>query len=143
MQYNYEIITNGIPLNTRNLERLDISQEDIQFGLMTQYQMFDSVSKTTTIHYYLPLTEEKAQAIRSYPNVISVNIAEIKDREDVFPQDSTISYNRDNVGPIQVPAKGQKIELTLKNLPIYKRAIEVYEKNKLEIINGKIFINVS
>lgn len=141
LQYNYEIITNGIPLNTRNLERLNISQEDIQFGLMTQYQMYDSITKTTTIHYYLPLTDEKAQTIRSYPNVLSVKIAEIKDREDVFPQDSTISYNRDNFGPIIVPAKGQTIALTTKNLPIYRRAIEVYEKNKLEIKDGKIFIN--
>ncbi|MGQ9848217.1 MAG: signal peptidase I, partial [Bacteroidales bacterium] len=120
VQYNYEIITNGIPLNTRNLERLNISQEDIQFCLMSQYQVYDSITKTTTIHYYLPLTEEKAQAIRSYPNVLSVNIAEIKEREDVFPQDSTISYNRDNFGPIIVPAKGQKIALTLKNLPVYR-----------------------
>jgi len=141
MQYNYEIITNGIPLNTRNLERLGISQEDIQFGLMNQYLLYDSLTKTSTIHYYLPLTEEKAQTIRAYPNVISVKIAEITDREDVFPQDSTISYNRDNFGPIYVPAKGQTMEINLKNLPIYRRIIEVYEKNKLEVKDEKIYIN--
>ncbi len=141
MQYNYEIITNGIPLNTRNLERLGISQEDIQFSLMTQYQLYDSITKTATLHYFLPLTNEKAQSIRSYPNIISVNIAEIKEREDVFPQDSTICYNRDNFGPLTVPAKGQTVQLTLQNLPAYRRIIEVYEKNKLEIKDNKIFIN--
>ncbi len=141
MQYNYEIITNGIPLNTRNLERLGVSQEDIQFCLMTQYQVYDSITQTNTIHYILPLTEENANIIRSYPNILSVKIAEITEREDVFPQDSTISYNRDNFGPIYVPAKGQTININLKNLPIYKRIIEVYEKNKLEIKDNKIFIN--
>lgn len=141
MQYNYEIVTNGIPLNTRNLERLGVSQEDIQFCLMTQYQVYDSITQTNTIHYILPLTEENANIIRSYPNILSVKIAEIKEREDVFPQDSTISYNRDNFGPIYVPAKGQTININLKNLPIYRRIIEVYEKNKLEIKDGKIYIN--
>ena len=31
--------------------------------------------------------------------------------------------------------------LTLDNLPIYERPIRVYEGNKLEVKNGKIFIN--
>lgn len=141
LQKNYEIVTNGLPINTRNLERLDISQEDIQFCLMTQFQVYDSIAKMNTIHYFIPLTEEKAKAIRSYPNILSVTVAEIKEREDVFPQDSTISYNRDNFGPIIIPAKGQTVELSLNNLPIYKRIIEVYEKNKLEIKEGKIYIN--
>ncbi len=141
MQFNYEIITNGLPLNTRNLERLGISQEDIQFGLMTQYQIADTISKTNTIHYFLPLTEEKANTIRTYPNIISVKVAEITEREDVFPQDSTICYNRDNFGPLTVPAKGQTVQLTLNNLCIYHRIIETYEKNKLEVKNNKIYIN--
>ncbi len=141
LQKNYEIVTNGLPLNTRNLERLSISKEDIQFSLMTQFQVYDSVNKTNTIHYFLPLTEEKANAIRSYPNVLTVKVAEIKEREDVFPQDITISYNRDNFGPIIIPAKGQTVELKISNLPLYKRIIEVYEKNKLEIKDEKIYIN--
>lgn len=141
LQFTYEIITNGIPLNTRNLERLGISQEDIQFGLMNQYQLYDSVTKTNTLHYFLPLTNKTAQIIKAYPNVISVNKAEIKEHEDVFPQDTNICYNRDNFGPLVIPAKGQTVHLTLKNLPIYKRIIEVYEKNNLEIKDNKIFIN--
>ncbi len=141
LQKNYEVVTNGLPLNTRNLERIGISQEDIQFCLMTQFQMYDSATNTNTIHYIIPLTKEKANIIRSYPNVISVEVAEIKEREDVFPQDSTISYNRDNFGPIIVPANGKTVQLTLQNLPIYRRIIEVYEHNKLEIKDNKILIN--
>jgi signal peptidase I len=141
LQKNYEVVTNGIPLNTRNLERLGISQEDIQTALQFQYSVYDSITKTNYIHYILPLTQENVKIIKSYPNVVSVTVAEIKEREDVFPQDSTISYNRDNFGPLVVPAKGQTVKLSMKNLPIYRRIIEVYEKNKLEIKDNKIYIN--
>ena len=34
-----------------------------------------------------------------------------------------------------------KVEINLNNLALYKRLIEVYENNSLEIINGKILIN--
>ena len=37
--------------------------------------------------------------------------------------------------------KGESIDLTLKNLPVYERPIRTYEGNKLEVKNGKIFIN--
>jgi signal peptidase I len=33
------------------------------------------------------------------------------------------------------------VTLTLENLPIYERPIAVYEGNKLEVKDGKIFIN--
>ncbi|MCX7953992.1 MAG: signal peptidase I [Bacteroidales bacterium] len=141
MQFNYEVITNGLPLNTRNLQRIGISNDDIQFALSTQYQVYDSLTNTFTIHYIIPLTKKQVNIIKTYPNVISVKLYEIKERENVFPQDSTISYNRDNFGPIWVPKKGATVKLTLKNLPIFQRIIEVYENNKLNVINGKIFIN--
>ena len=34
-----------------------------------------------------------------------------------------------------------KVEINLNNLALYKRLIQVYENNSLEIINGKIHIN--
>ena len=49
----------------------------------------------------------------------------------------------DNYGPVWIPKAGETIKLTADNLPIYRRAIEVFENNKLEVKNGKIFINGS
>lgn len=141
MQYNYEVITDGLTLNPKNLERLNISSDDIDFAQMTQANYTDTVTHKNTVHYIIPLTEENAKTIRSFPNVISVEIAEIKEREDVFPQDSTICYNRDNFGPLTVPEKGKTVNLTLKNLPIYQRLIDVYEENDLKVKDNKIFIN--
>jgi signal peptidase I len=50
-------------------------------------------------------------------------------------------FNVDNFGPVKVPSKGSSVELNLKTLPIYKRIISVYEKNKLEVKDSLIFIN--
>ena len=50
-------------------------------------------------------------------------------------------WTRDNYGPVWIPAKGKSIDLTLKNLPVYERCIKVYEKNDLQVKNGKIYIN--
>lgn len=47
----------------------------------------------------------------------------------------------DNFGPIHIPAAGETIDLTLENLPLYKRVIQVYEENELSVVNGKILIN--
>lgn len=141
MQYNYEVVTDGLTLNPKNLERLNISNDDIDFSQMTQANYIDTVTHKNTVHYIIPLTEENANTIRSFPNVLSVKIAEITEREDVFPQDSTICYSRDNFGPLTIPKKGQTVNLTLKNLPIYQRLIDVYEENDLLVKDNKILIN--
>ncbi len=54
---------------------------------------------------------------------------------------SKLAWNRDNFGPLWIPQKGKTIKLTLENLPIYRRLISVYEGNKLEVRDGKIYIN--
>ena len=60
----------------------------------------------------------------------------------VFPQDPNRKWNADNWGPIQIPKKGWTVKLDSNSMPLYKRAIEVYEGNKLEksgngwLING-------
>ena len=50
-------------------------------------------------------------------------------------------WNRDNFGPIIIPAKGMIIELNGKNLLLYKRCIEAYEGNTLSVKGGKIYVN--
>jgi signal peptidase I len=59
----------------------------------------------------------------------------------IFPQNPSFDWNNDFFGPIYIPQKNKSIEITKANLPIYKRLIEVYENNKLEIRGGEIYIN--
>lgn len=61
---------------------------------------------------------------------------------DVFPHDPVnYPWNRDNFGPLLIPKEGMSIDLNVKNLSLYERAIRVYEGNTLEVKNGTIYIN--
>jgi signal peptidase I len=51
------------------------------------------------------------------------------------------NWNVDNFGPIIVPKKGWTVKLDSLTTPLYGRAIEVYEHNKVEIKGNDIFIN--
>ena len=50
-------------------------------------------------------------------------------------------WTRDNYGPLYIPKKGDKVELSHKNFLKFNRIIEVYEGNTLEVRNGKYWIN--
>jgi len=50
-------------------------------------------------------------------------------------------WNQDNYGPIIIPKRGWTVKLDSITFPLYARAIEVYEKNKLEIKGSDIYIN--
>ncbi len=60
---------------------------------------------------------------------------------EVYPYDTIHKWTRDKFGPVQIPAKGVPITLTAENISIYERAIRVYENNKVDVRNGKIYIN--
>ncbi len=59
----------------------------------------------------------------------------------IFPHDSQYKWNEDNFGPLIVPKKGWTVKLDSTNLPLYQRAISVYEGNKIEQVGNEIFIN--
>ncbi|WP_300601106.1 S26 family signal peptidase [Niabella sp.] len=60
-----------------------------------------------------------------------------------FPFDTVhFKWNRDNFGAIWIPKKGATITLSPENIALYRRAIQVYEKNSLvENPNGSFVIN--
>lgn len=50
-------------------------------------------------------------------------------------------WNVDNFGPIIIPKKGWTVKLDSVMFPLYERAIEVYENNKVQVIGNDILIN--
>ena len=58
-----------------------------------------------------------------------------------FPNNKNFNWNNDYMGPIYIPKKGDKIDLSLDNLPLYKKIIKDYEFNDIEISNGRIILN--
>jgi len=57
----------------------------------------------------------------------------------IFPHNT--NWTVDNFGPITIPEAGKTVQLTQQSLPLYKRIIENYEGNTLEVSGNTIKIN--
>ncbi len=59
----------------------------------------------------------------------------------IFPHSYRYRWTADNFGPIIIPSKGQKVKLTEKSILLYKKIIEKYEKNSVELKKDGIYVN--
>ena len=58
-----------------------------------------------------------------------------------FPNNKRFSWNNDHFGPLYIPKAGDKIDLNIKTLPLYKKIITDYEFNDLKVVDEDILIN--
>jgi signal peptidase I len=132
VQYNYYIRTTGQKIEDNKLAGLDITASD---------QLNDPNEE----NYVFSLTRSQASGMRNMSNVAKVTRLENTNRNlsylSYFPYDPVFSWNEDNFGPLVIPKKGMTVNLTAENLPVYRRIIEVYEKNKLDVKDNIIRIN--
>tara|TARA_B100000886_G_scaffold84613_1_gene55293 strand:+ start:5981 stop:7672 length:1692 start_codon:yes stop_codon:yes gene_type:complete len=84
---------------------------------------------------------EKLESKKTFDSIYRIFKTTKSYNTSFFPNDIKYDWDEDNFGPIIIPQKGQEIELNKQTLPIYKKIIRDYEKNKLELINDKILIN--
>jgi len=130
-QTNYTVETKGQPLDETVMKEeynLDMSNgEDVRnTGTANQYDML--------------LTWEAHE--KMLKNGLAKSIEPVIDSShDVYPYDHIHVWSRDNYGPIWIPARGATMPLTPGNYSVYERAIRVYEGNKLEMKDGKIYLN--
>lgn len=130
LQHSYLIKTNGTAINRKALERLNIAEDDRTVFSSEQY-MF-------------PLTDENVEKLKEFSNVVAVEKLEEDPGEwdpMIFPHNKNYPWNVDNFGPLTIPAKGQTVQLSVENLPLYERIIQVYENNTLEVKENTIYIN--
>ncbi|MBR6121922.1 MAG: signal peptidase I [Prevotella sp.] len=91
---------------------------------------------------YMPMTREAVEKMQKIPDLTDSVVLNTEASEwDIYPLNGNLHWTRDNYGPIWIPKKGESIDLTLENLPVYERPIRVYEKNDLQVKDGKILIN--
>ena len=94
--------------------------------------------------YTLPLTSQKVAELRNNPlvaEVIPLSIQKGVPSLDLFPHAEGYGWTVDNFGPVTIPSKGATIQLTPSTLPLYRRIIEIFEGNRLELSDGVILIN--
>jgi len=127
---------------TQQLGRVAKERTREEFGIN-----WEEEGKDVTIGTFaLPLTETEGPRFKELGYVSDVEriifpLGTGVTGSSIFPNTQSNTWTVDNFGPVNVPAEGQTIELNLDNLPIYKRAIEVYEHNTLEVVDGVIKIN--
>ncbi|MBR4898556.1 MAG: signal peptidase I [Prevotella sp.] len=91
---------------------------------------------------YMPLTNTAYNALKGNKDLVeSIQLVTDASEWEIYPLNGNYHWTRDNYGPVWIPKKGESIDLTLENLPIYERPIRVYEGNELEVRDRKIFIN--
>ncbi len=130
MQRDYIVTTDGASLSKRTMEQAGIAEDDRHVISASQY-MF-------------PLTKsmvDKLKAIKSIKSVQPTETTAGNWDQNIFPYSDKYPWNVDNYGPLEIPKKGQTVKLTIDNLPVYQRIIDLYEENDLKVKDGKIYIN--
>ncbi|HEY4155321.1 MAG TPA: S26 family signal peptidase, partial [Puia sp.] len=128
---NYIVVTRGQPLD----ETVMKDEYDIDLGNPDEFQ------QTGVPNRYRILLTAGAKAKMLKNGLAKEIIPEIDSSKSVYPYDPHYNWDKDDYGPIWVPKKGATIELNAMTYPLYERAIRDYEKNKLEMRDGKIFLN--
>lgn len=150
LQFNYFVQTTGPYITEDMFRELGISKADQtlyddssweetfrQIGLDNR----NAQGKMAPI-YHLPLTKKMYETLSGNKKFISKIVMEPEEYAgQMYPLNLHTKWNRNNYGPIWIPAKGAAITLTEDNLPIYERCIVAYEGNKLEIKPDGIYIN--
>ena len=150
LQFNYFVQTTGSYIPDEMLQELGISKDDqmlindsgwenglIQMG----FESRDAQGRLNPV-YHFPLTKKMYNTLLGNKKLISKIVMEPEDYAgQMYPQNLYTKWNRNNYGPIWIPAKGATIKLTADNLPVYERCIVAYEGNKLDIKADGIYIN--
>lgn len=151
MQFNYFVQTTGPFITEEMFRELGISKEDQL--LMNDGQGWDAgliemgldarnAQGALNPVYDLPLTKQMYNTLNSNKKLISKIMLEPEGYSGpLYPLNLHTNWNRNNYGPIWIPAKGATVTLTGDNLPIYERCIRAYEGNKLEVKEDGIYIN--
>ena len=115
--------------------------KNIQKRLKIEKDNFNSQSGN---EYDISLSKEQLETIKKFKSVVDVELMVRKDHlhfNGTFPNHPDYNWTIDNFGPIYIPKKGATVNLTFEVLPLYRRIINVYEGNKLEVKDSTIYIN--
>ncbi len=91
----------------------------------------------------MPLTEKAFRRLKECTDLVASIVPDSAGSVPggLYPLNVMTGWTRDDYGTVWIPAKGKSIRLTMDNIALYERPIGVYEGNRLEVRDGKIFIN--
>ncbi len=128
IQFAYEV---HLPanFNRKVLEDLDVYPLDIQRSSNSDRLM------------HISMNSKQVETLKAAGAEVSPIKSPVSAK--LFPQDpkNFPSQSTDNYGPIYIPKKGATVKLTMENIALYKRIIDVYEGHDLQIKGKQFFID--
>lgn len=130
------------PLNAQHAYKVKIKGDVERLVKRLEISEISGTNEPNTFGMLLDKT--KVKELENATNVIE-SIERIKTQETdsrLYPVDSGFDWNTDNYGPIYMPKRGDKIELTETNYKIYEIPIKYYENNpSLTWKDGAAYLN--
>jgi signal peptidase I len=135
MKFSY-LVNSRDEIHKRNLNKLGLGSDDFYYLGRTDdgaawYRMF--------------LTPAQVKEVKEQPYVLSFREGYSNDdgpEGDIFPQYMNKKWNKDNYGPLTLPAKGMTISLNDSTMGMYGETILLFEHlNDARIENGKLYID--
>jgi signal peptidase I len=127
-QTSYEVLLDGSEINPKafqvmNIEVLQQIGEN-KYSMIIPAEYLKTFSQYSNVKYIKPLIKPAGEY-----------------DAEIYPHNPKFKWNQDNFGPLVIPEKGMKIRLNDSTMALYRRAIEVYEENDVDVANGDIKIN--
>lgn len=143
--YINEVLVNDDSAKVQNRFRVVTKSKDtLAKDFWQKYNISEGGIVTERV-YDFNITLSDAYRLANDTNITDVRALKLeqsKSSDVYFPNDiTTFLWNPDYLGPLVVPSRGDTIELSLKNIAVFHRIIETYERNTLEISGEKILIN--
>jgi signal peptidase I len=115
--------------------------QTISDRVFERMEIYDNQRYSNVIYSFL--TNEELEKIRDFKSVQQVigNYDFDAYSKDYFPNDTNYKWTLNNFGPLYIPKKGATVKLDTVNICLYERIIGYYENNRLQIKDGRIFIN--
>ena len=127
------------------MEELEITREDLEHPGITMTVDNGDGEPMSVRYSVVPMMKSTYEALKKRTDLVAdiriVTDADNLDSGKTYPVTGNTHWTRDNYGPVWIPKKGESIKLTMDNIAVYERPIRIYEDNKLEVKDGKIFIN--
>ena len=130
VQYSYNVTLNqSLPVEL--CRDLGISNED-------QSEVISEDGRVLR----MPLTAMAKKTLEERKDLVEkIDSSEPVDSYVLYPHTYNTGWTANEYGPVWIPKRGDTIELTMENVALYRRCIEVYEGNKFELKNNVVYIN--
>ena len=144
-QKSYEDILDYI-INISNTDNIEYLVYTDYVGIPIEIIQKNNLEITEIIDFEkeISLTYEDYVKIRDsemFDTIYRVTQAKGISNTNFFPNNRNYNWNNDHFGPIYIPKTGDKIDLNIQNIQLYKKIIKDYESNDLRIEDGEIYIN--